>query len=86
MKSQTLLIIFIICFIASAILSFIPAEKACGGTQSTCYAVQQSGYEETIGRIQGTVSTPESYPRDGEARRGRDYTHSRDRGRTERRR
>ena len=49
MKSQTLLIIFIICFIASAILSFIPAEKACGGTQSTCYAVQQSGYEETIG-------------------------------------
>ena len=49
MKNNTLLFIFIVCFIASAILSFIPAEEACGGTQTSCYAVSHSGYEDTIG-------------------------------------
>ena len=49
MKNKTLLIIFIICLIASAILSFIPPEIACGGENTGCYAVQDSGYEQTIG-------------------------------------
>jgi uncharacterized membrane protein len=49
MKHPILLLIFIICFIASAILAFIPPEEACGGTQTSCYVVSQSGYEETIG-------------------------------------
>jgi uncharacterized membrane protein len=48
-RSRTILGIFLICFLASTILSFIPAEEACGGTQTGCYAVNNSGYEETIG-------------------------------------
>lgn len=48
-KYQTLLIIFIVCFVASAILSFIPPEKACGGTDTACYIVSQSEQAETIG-------------------------------------
>ena len=49
MKNKTLLTIFIICFVASAVLSFIPPEEACGGVQTGCYAVNNSGYENTIG-------------------------------------
>ena len=49
MKNNTLLFIFIVCFIASAILSFIPAEEACGRVQTSCYAVQNSSYDQTIG-------------------------------------
>ena len=48
-KYILLIAIFIISFLASAILSFIPAEKACGGTQTTCYVVQTSEYEKTLG-------------------------------------
>lgn len=49
MKNPILLPIFIVCFIASAILSFIPAEEACGGTETGCYAVNTSEYTNTIG-------------------------------------
>ena len=48
-KYIILLIIFIICLIASIILSFIPPEKACGGTDTGCYIVNVSEYAETIG-------------------------------------
>ncbi len=44
-----LLIIFSILIIVSAILSFFPAEKICGGTQTGCYTVQTSEYEEIFG-------------------------------------
>jgi uncharacterized membrane protein len=47
-KYIVLLIIFIICLIASAILSFIPPEEACGGTDTSCYIVNTE-YAETIG-------------------------------------
>jgi uncharacterized membrane protein len=49
LKYKILLILFIISFIASAILSFIPLEQACGGLQTSCYAVQTSQYESTLG-------------------------------------
>lgn len=48
-KYKILLVLFIIAFIASAILAFIPAEQACGGTQTGCYTVQISQYESTFG-------------------------------------
>lgn len=48
-KYVVLLIIFILCFIASAILSFIPPEEACGGSETGCYIVSQSEYAQTIG-------------------------------------
>ena len=48
-KYVILLIIFILCFIASAILSFIPPEEACGGSETGCYIISQSEYAETIG-------------------------------------
>lgn len=48
-KYIVLLLIFFLAFAASAVLSFIPAEQACGGVQTTCYAVQTSQYEETLG-------------------------------------
>jgi uncharacterized membrane protein len=48
-KYYTLLAIFFICFVSSAVLSFIPAEQACGGVKTTCYAVQTSGYENIVG-------------------------------------
>ena len=44
-----LLLIFSVLFIISAILSFLPAEKICGGTQTGCYEVQTSEYEEIFG-------------------------------------
>lgn len=49
LKYKILLILFVICFIASAILAFVPAEQACGGVQTTCYAVQTSQYESIFG-------------------------------------
>ncbi|MBA7604301.1 hypothetical protein ES703_11421 [subsurface metagenome] len=49
LKYITLLIIFILCFIASAILSFIPPEEACGGSETGCYIISQSEYAQTIG-------------------------------------
>jgi uncharacterized membrane protein len=49
LKYKILLILFAICFIASAVLSFVPAEQACGGIKTTCYAVQTSQYEQTFG-------------------------------------
>jgi uncharacterized membrane protein len=48
-KYTILLVLFAIALIASAILSFIPLDKACGGIQTTCYAVQTSQYESTLG-------------------------------------
>jgi uncharacterized membrane protein len=48
-KYITLLIIFILCFIASAILSFIPPEQACGGSETGCYIINTSEYAGTIG-------------------------------------
>ena len=44
-KYIVLLALFLLSFLASAILSFIPLEQACGGVQTTCYAVQTSDYE-----------------------------------------
>ena len=44
-----LLLIFSVLFIISAILSFLPAEQICGGTQTGCYEVQTSEYEEIFG-------------------------------------
>lgn len=49
LKYKILLVLFVIAFLASAVLSFVPLEKACGGTQTTCYAVQTSQYETTFG-------------------------------------
>lgn len=49
LKYKILLGLFIIAFIASAILAFVPTEQACGGVQTTCYAVQTSQYETTFG-------------------------------------
>ncbi len=48
-KYIILIAIFFISFVASAVLSFIPPEQACGGTQTTCYTVQTSQYEKTLG-------------------------------------
>lgn len=48
-KYLAILIIFILSIMASAILTFVSAEQACGGTQTTCYAVQTSQYETTFG-------------------------------------
>lgn len=48
-KYLVLLIIFILCFIASAILSFIPPEQACGGSDTGCYIINTSEHAETIG-------------------------------------
>jgi uncharacterized membrane protein len=48
-KYKILLVLFAICFLASAVLSFIPLDKACGGLQTSCYAVQTSQYETTFG-------------------------------------
>lgn len=49
LKYKFLLGLFAISFIASAVLSFIPIEQACGGIQTTCYAVQTSNYETIFG-------------------------------------
>jgi uncharacterized membrane protein len=49
LKYKILLVLFAISFIASAILAFVPTEQACGGVQTTCYAVQNSQYEMTFG-------------------------------------
>jgi uncharacterized membrane protein len=48
-KYITILAIFILAIIASGILSFVSVEQACGGIQTTCYAVQTSQYESTLG-------------------------------------
>jgi uncharacterized membrane protein len=48
-KYVILLIIFIICLIASIILSFIPPEEACGNIDSGCYIINTSEYAKTIG-------------------------------------
>lgn len=48
-KYVVLIAIFFISLVASAILSFLPAEQACGGIQTTCYVVQTSQYEKTLG-------------------------------------
>ncbi len=48
-KYIVLLIVFILCFIASAILSFIPPEEACGGSETGCYIINTSKYAGTIG-------------------------------------
>ena len=49
LKYFLLLAIFTISFIVSVILSFIPAEQACRGIQTTCYAVQNSDYSTSFG-------------------------------------
>jgi uncharacterized membrane protein len=48
-KYILLIAIFFLSFIASAVLSFVPPEQACGGIQTTCYIVQTSEYEKTLG-------------------------------------
>lgn len=48
-KYLLLIAIFFLSFLASAVLSFIPPEQACGGIQTTCYVVQTSEYEKTLG-------------------------------------
>jgi len=48
-KYVTILIIFILAIIASGVLTFVSVEQACGGIQTTCYAVQTSQYETTFG-------------------------------------
>jgi len=48
-KYIILLIIFVLCFIASAILSFIPPEEACGNIDGGCYIINTSEHAETIG-------------------------------------
>jgi len=48
-KYIVLIIIFVISFIASSILSFLPPEEICGGTSTGCYEVQESEYKETLG-------------------------------------
>ncbi len=48
-KYMTILVIFILAILASGILTFISVEQACGGIQTTCYAVQTSQYETTFG-------------------------------------
>ena len=48
-KYITILVIFLLAIIASGILSFVSVEQACGGIQTTCYAVQTSKYESTLG-------------------------------------
>jgi len=49
LKYKVLFVLFILSFLASAVLSFIPLEQACGGTQTTCYVVQTSNYETLWG-------------------------------------
>jgi uncharacterized membrane protein len=48
-KYKAILAIFILAIISSGILSFVSVEQACGGVQTTCYAVQTSQYEQTFG-------------------------------------
>ncbi len=48
-KYTIILTIFLIAFICSGILTFVSVEEACGGIQTTCYAVQTSQYESTFG-------------------------------------
>jgi len=48
-KYKVILGILILVIIASGILSFVSIEQACGGVQTTCYAVQTSQYETTFG-------------------------------------
>lgn len=48
-KYRSLAVIFGVCFIISAILAFMSPEQACGGIETTCYAVQTSEYETTLG-------------------------------------
>jgi uncharacterized membrane protein len=48
-KYSIILGILILAIIASGILTFVSVEQACGGVQTTCYAVQTSQYEKTFG-------------------------------------
>ena len=48
-KYLLLLILTILSLISSIILSFVPIEQACGGVQTSCYAIQTSNYEKTLG-------------------------------------
>lgn len=48
-KYIAILVVFILAIITSGILSFVSVEQACGGIQTTCYAVQTSQYEQTFG-------------------------------------
>lgn len=48
-KYIIILTIFLIAFICSGILTFVSIEEACGGIETTCYAVQTSQYETTFG-------------------------------------
>lgn len=48
-KYLALLAVFVMCFLASAILSFIPPEQACGSSKSGCYIINTSEYAKVIG-------------------------------------
>jgi len=48
-KYALILIFIFLAILASAVLSFIPIEKACGLTNSGCYRIQVSQYEKTFG-------------------------------------
>ncbi|NCN86624.1 hypothetical protein GW932_02230 [archaeon] len=49
MKYKSILFFIGLALIASAILSFIPIEKACGQEETGCYKVQASNYDEVFG-------------------------------------
>lgn len=49
MKYKSILFLIALGIIASAILSFVPIDQACGLSTTGCYAVQASQYETTFG-------------------------------------
>jgi len=48
-KYLFILVLFLLALISSAILVFVPIEKTCGSTKTTCYTIQTSQYEKTLG-------------------------------------
>ena len=49
MKYRIILTILVFVITASAVLTFVPIEQACGISANGCYAVQTSQYETTFG-------------------------------------
>jgi len=48
-KYILILVIFLFALASSLVLAFVPTELSCGKVESTCYAVQTSSYETTLG-------------------------------------
>ncbi|OYT36290.1 hypothetical protein B6U91_01475, partial [Candidatus Pacearchaeota archaeon ex4484_71] len=55
LKYSIILTIFILSFLSSIVLSFVPIEQACGGINNGCYQVQTSNYESTLGIKNSTI-------------------------------